>query len=950
MAKDKARRHKAINSQYEDEAKIRKGLKDCMYLSNDYQKRFICLPKLKDFWNDHHLEDIAAFENYDRAVFPQIRKRFLRVLSIVIFIEWSDLRLFEAVFVKENLDDDSLFFDEHQLQSRGMVTGIDNFLTQQYIFKPEIIESKQQSYIQVIPARNRLPFLDTPEYIGRGGFGAVSKREIAPNCFEVHSDNTSSSNSHVVAVAVKEFPSNRSEEDFRREVGNLEFIKESLRNAHKCVMIHKAAIVHDQKFMILLPLAINYNLEVFLREGMQPGKSTANCEKKYDFSTKFPNLGVDGKLHKAVIKQVYQLADALLWLHSDITLFETQDRYLAHMDLKPENILIHGNPLNEETPAGTWTVCDFGISAFHKSSNKPIQGAPTIRDLTTKLTSRRPLSNAERGHGPYQPPEVALERKKEESSQELHHSQSLDNRKCDVWSFGGVLSDVLAFALGRSKGVQNLRTARFHEGDDNFYMFTVSPINANANITASNTRLKERIRSWGSELTQKYTESWVRGYVNVVFNASMLPCPADRKSMKDIRDDLGKLEPEAESVATEPLNRGLLVPPEPQPLDPPTPVIPYPPFTLRVEIPDNQGSPQTSSARSGIISAGYQRSQTNVEFSLRCTLPMPLRRGLKVKNTVFDLTGARIAILCQTAVYVFSTSDPITEEWHWDLLPGHSWDSVRLAYPLLALIGATGSGEVIAELYDLQTSRMMRNLDGAYQGDALSDISLSKYGIAACAYAKSASLYFPQSKTPYHLPVAARDATVSNIAFDTEGRKLFLWLEGCEGDCVSIFDTNHLRQTANECGRLCFSRERNLSNRNPSNLWPSTGSGFCIIYQDKGAFIAQAMSSHLQQQEVLQRHAFKTKNVVAGIVFNDDMLLCLEDYGKYLRQQLSAYSILSAQGGWRLNAERHPLGKLDERIDESAGMALHALGDRVELVLYTTKKNIVRYSRSKLGD
>lgn len=49
-----------------------------------------------------------------------------------------------------------------------------------------------------------------------------------------------------------------------------------------------------------------------------------------------------------------------------------------------------------------------------------------------------------------------------------------------------------------------------------------------------------------------------------------------------------------------------------------------------------------------------------------------------------------------------------------------------------------------AEIYDLQTSKMIRNLDGAYQGDALSDVCLSKHGIAACAYAKSASLYFPQ--------------------------------------------------------------------------------------------------------------------------------------------------------------------------------------------------------------
>lgn len=111
------------------------------------------------------------------------------------------------------------------------------------------------------------------------------------------------------------------------------------------------------------------------------------------------------------------------------------------------------------------------------------------------------------------------------------------------------------------------------------------------------------------------------------------------------------------------------------------------------------------------------------------------------------------------------------------------------------------------------------------------------------------------------------------------------------------------------------------------------------------------MSSCLQHAGAPRPHALKTKNVVAGIVCNDDMLLCLEDQGGLHRQQhLSAYSILSAQDGRRhFSAERRPLGKLRERIDKSAGMAIHVFGDRVDLVLCTSKKNIVRYSQSKVA-
>lgn len=199
----KAKRRKAtVADHFEDEVIMRGKLRSMMYYDGsggEEHLRFICPQKLHIFWTEHRIENISAFQKYDKEVFSEIKDRFLRVLSIVIFTEWNDLIRFNPVFVKEGLDDDSLFFDERQLQ--GMVTGIDNFTAQQYLFKPEIIKHTKQAHIQVIPPIRRLPFIEGSESLGSGAFGLVSKKRIAPHCLEsISEDNVSIRNPDVSSV------------------------------------------------------------------------------------------------------------------------------------------------------------------------------------------------------------------------------------------------------------------------------------------------------------------------------------------------------------------------------------------------------------------------------------------------------------------------------------------------------------------------------------------------------------------------------------------------------------------------------------------------------------------------------------------------------------------------------------------------------------------------------
>ena len=201
------RKHRAQSHDFnlfEDLNQIRADMRELME-HKDQQKRFICPHRLKDeLWVNHRVDQIEAFQGYDQKGRTEIRQRFLKVLSILIFIEWNDLTRFEPVFVKENLNDGSLPFTRDQI--RDMETGVDYFLDAQYIFIPQVIIQKTAGWIQSVPADFRLPFLDTENLIAMGGFGEVTRREIAPHCREDWSNNLPSRNDCVsvphIAVSI----------------------------------------------------------------------------------------------------------------------------------------------------------------------------------------------------------------------------------------------------------------------------------------------------------------------------------------------------------------------------------------------------------------------------------------------------------------------------------------------------------------------------------------------------------------------------------------------------------------------------------------------------------------------------------------------------------------------------------------------------------------------------
>lgn len=298
-------------------------------------------------------------------------------------------------------------------------------------------------------------------------------------------------------------------------------------------MKHIAALVHGNKFMILLPLAELRDLEIFLRGGKTPMPDTRHEEKVYDFYEEFSALKDKEVFHRALIKESFEISSALLWLHEELRIYERLDYYLAHMDLKPANILIDRD---EDLPAGKWMISDFGVSLFDKRTNEAVSNPRSIRDLVRKVTSRADQHDIHRLHGAYSPPEFGSER--------------IDGRKCDVWSFACILCDVLAFALGGSEEVRRFRSARY-DRSDNFFRVKDTSVSRTKTIDNATTEVKPVILEWLHECELKNSYPWIAGYVQVIRKA-LNPDPLHRPDIRKIMDDLGIVKHNFSSSSTAP--------------------------------------------------------------------------------------------------------------------------------------------------------------------------------------------------------------------------------------------------------------------------------------------------------------------------------------------------------------------------------------------------------------
>lgn len=135
------------------------------------------------------------------------------------------------------------------------------------------------------------------------------------------------------------------------------------------------------------------------------------------------------------------LIGALKFLHGELQIEKSPNTYCTHMDLNPQNILIFAGG-----PVGTWKINDFGISSF-KSRFQAIRGFAE--------TSRQTHPVRQGTH----------------CAPELHpdFKGTFLDRGTDVWSYGCILAEVVAFARGGAKAVEDFQSLRCENSSHDWF-------------------------------------------------------------------------------------------------------------------------------------------------------------------------------------------------------------------------------------------------------------------------------------------------------------------------------------------------------------------------------------------------------------------------------------------------------------------------------------------------
>lgn len=396
-------------------------------------------------------------------------------------------------------------------------------------------------------------------------------------------------------------------------------------------------------------------------------------------------------LQEALFNQLFEVASALVWLHEDLRILGSLDRYCAHMDLKPGNILI---TRDKDSRVGRWMIADFGISLFEKSTNKKESKVHSIRDVGPRLTSRAYQDEVIRGRGPYEPPESS--------------NEDVDGRKCDVWSFGCVLSDVMEFALGGRLAVDDFRLRRFckdrfQSADDYFYQLKPSLDLEPKSRNISNTQVKNEVLDWFDIRFSLPPSPWVKDYIGLLKSMLVID-PVQRATARDTMRRLDELmakyfikgaliqqEVPGASNPPQPPNLQLEVKPKVDIMHEENVIGPQ----ISVSIPPEEGVITTVIVPPALDQRGVQINDiaiTGVDPLARITLP---NHG-KAVDVAVSANGEHVALLYPSSVRIYLVKNAVAATPEIRLPSTTKWVRLCTTAHYLAVYGikTTGHKEV----------------------------------------------------------------------------------------------------------------------------------------------------------------------------------------------------------------------------------------------------------------
>ncbi|ROW10377.1 hypothetical protein VMCG_02143 [Cytospora schulzeri] len=284
----------------------------------------------------------------------------------------------------------------------------------------------------------------------------------------------------------------------------MDFLKGSL-NQNQSIAIHEAIIERKQedhtRISIILPYASLGDLSQFLVDGVSD--ITTPSTQFYNIQEKFPGVNEVGyELHRSLLKQCAQLADALKFLHEGFrTVADDWKVFCAHMDLKPANIIIFES---HDGIVGKWKLCDFGISVFYAEQKGQRGEVVSIGDYfnsfleSTQRSPRRPP-------GAFQAPEVEFPANLDMGDVGEGPGAS------DIWSFGAIFAEVLAYASGRSASVKKFRQLRkqrtpARSNPDDFF-YTWKPPKNVRQTSYHDCVLRSEVADWLNEFDMEVSPS-----------------------------------------------------------------------------------------------------------------------------------------------------------------------------------------------------------------------------------------------------------------------------------------------------------------------------------------------------------------------------------------------------------------------------------------------------------
>ncbi|KAJ4351544.1 uncharacterized protein N0V89_006887 [Didymosphaeria variabile] len=468
-------------------------------------------------------------------------KSYHRIISILIMIRFTDWNSFCRLFIELNRNDEAIPFEHDQLVDDSFL-GSDigkDFWKEQWKFCPLVIkEAETPIKLTGKEVHRRFPYVETEEWIGDGASCTVYKQVIAARHLIYSAPLRNSINTKPKRVACKVVEGGKVEEV---EFKNLQTLRGDLCT-HNRIMVNIATFIKGDEikptYMILYDLAA-YNLETFLAmDRRTKDDHVKDHRRRHDSASPGRNNSYD---HSAwdLVEESQNLADALDFLHT--RLYDNGLWSLAHNDLKPANILVFYPDHERKTkrfPVGQWKIADFGLAKIKRNLRKTHtkqsdaestdfqQSAPAT--LTPDYTHRRnpsslstaSITDSKRNPGMYTPPEL---RGKGEAQP--------DSRAGDLWAFGCVLSEVLAYAVSPPL-VTELHQEMDNGRDTRYY-------------DDSKMLIKDKAQAWLKELPHRCSGDqagvlWVQDCVNLILEI-LVPKTNERCPAYIIRDRLARI-------------------------------------------------------------------------------------------------------------------------------------------------------------------------------------------------------------------------------------------------------------------------------------------------------------------------------------------------------------------------------------------------------------------------